>query len=232
MRKYGFDNEYGTTFSHGLRFLEFPQFDYGYEVIENKSIPGRVGTLTIHTGRYTDTVITNVLEFTSDTVELFETKLHEIKKWLLNTQKVSYSDKEDKLFLVKKVEFSNIKRKYGVFGNITVVFTCEPFAYLKSGEYEVEIGNVFNPCAWTQPLYKITGEGVCALTVNGKSVTANVSGDLLIDTKLMLCYRSDGTSQNTVVSGDYEELFLQEGENVISITDGFECKVVPRWRCL
>lgn len=232
MRQYGFDNEYGTTFSHDLRFLEFPQFDYGFEVIENKVIPGRVGTLTVRTGRYTDTVITNVLEFASETVEMFETKLNEIKKWLMETKKLVYTDKEDRFFLVKKVEFSNIKRKYGVFGNITVVFTCEPFVYLKSGEYEVESGNLFNPYSWSQPLYKITGEGVCVLTVNEKSITANVSGDLFIDTEKMICYRSDGTSQNTAVSGDYEDLFLQEGENVISVTDGFQCKVVPRWRCL
>ena len=232
MRKYGFDNEYGTTFSHGLRFLDFPQFDYGYEVIENKLIPGRVGTLTVHTGRYVDTVIKNVLEFASDSVEAFETKLHEIKKWLLATKKVTYTDKEDRVFLVKKVEIGDIKRKYGVFGNITVVFTCEPFAYLKSGEYEVESGNLFNSYSWSQPLYKIAGEGVCTLTVNEKSIAANVSGDLSIDTEKMICYRSDGTSQNTAMSGDYEDLFLQEGNNVITVTDGFECKVVPRWRCL
>ena len=232
MRKYGFDNENGTTFSHGLRFLEFPQFDYGYEVIENKVIPGRVGTLTVRTGRCTDTTITNVLEFTSDTVEMFETKLNEIKKWLMETQKLVYTDKEDRFFLVKKVEFSNVKRKYGVFGNITVVFTCEPFAYFRCGEYEVDIDNVYNSFSWAQPVYKITGDGICTLTVNGKSLIANVSGDLSIDTEKMICYRRDGTSQNTAVSGNYEDLFLQEGENVISVTDGFECKVVPRWRCL
>lgn len=232
MRKYGFDNEYGTTFSHGLRFLEFPVFEYGQEVIESKSVPGRPGTLTVHTGRYTDTVITNVLEFTSDTVELFETKLHEIKQWILKSKKVSYTDKEDRFFIVKKVEIADIKRKHSVFGNITVVFTCEPFAYLKTGEYEIEAGNLYNPYSWSQPLYKITGNGLCTLTANGKSMAANVSGDIFIDTEKMISYRSDGASQNAAVSGDYEGIYLLEGENTVSVSDGFECRVVPRWRCI
>lgn len=232
MRKYGFDNGYGTTFSNGLRFLKFPVYDYAHEVIENKSVPGRAGALTVRTGRYTDMSITNVLEFVSDTVESFETKLDQVKQWLSRTKKVTYTDKEDRTFIVKKVEFSEIERKYGIYGNITVVFTCEPFAYLKSGEYEVDIENLYNPYSWTQPLYKLTGEGLCTLAVNGATVKVNVAGNIIIDTEKMISYRSDGTAQNTAISGDYEDLYLQEGENIIKVTDGFTCKVVPRWRCL
>lgn len=232
MRKYGFQNEYGTAFLYGLRFLEFPVFEYGQEVIDNKSVPGRAGTLTIHTGKYTDTVIKNVLEFTSDTVEQFELKLQEVKRWIMKSKKVIYSDKEDRFFIVKQVDITDIKRKYGVFGIITVVFTCEPFSYLCSGEYEVAAGNLFNLYMWTQPIYKITGNGMCAITVNGKSLTVNVSNDIIIDTEKMIAYGSDGASQNTALSGYYEDIYLQEGENTISITEGFECKVVPRWRCL
>ena len=232
MRQYGFDNEYGTTFSHGLRFLEFPAFEYGQEVVESKSVPGRAGTLTVYTGRYTDTVITNVMEFASDAVELFEAKLSAIKQWISKTRKVTYNDKEDRFYHVKKAEIIDIKRKYGIFGIITVVFTCESFAYLKCGEYEVGAGGFYNPYAWTQPIYKITGNGLCTLTVNDKSVTANVSGDITIDTEKMISYRSDGTSQNTAITGDYEDIYLSEGENAVSVTDGFACKVIPRWRCL
>lgn len=232
MRQYGFDNEHGTTFSFGLRFLEFPVIEYGEKVVENKEVPGRIGSITVCTGRYTDTVITNVMEFVSDTVEQFEDKLHEIKKWIMKSKKVVYSDKEDRFFIVKKIEFTNTKRKHGIFGNLTVVFTCEPFVYLKCGETELLAGKFFNPHSWTQPIYKIIGNGLCTLTVNGKSLTANVSGDITIDTEKMISYRNDGTSQNTAISGDYEDIYLQEGENIVTVTDGFECKVIPRWRCL
>lgn len=70
------------------------------------------------------------------------------------------------------------------------------------------------------------------LTVNGKKVTANVGQNLTIDTELMMAYREDGTIQNTALTGDYEELFLQPGDNTITFSSGFIVSIVPRWRIL
>ena len=63
-------------------------------------------------------------------------------------------------------------------------------------------------------------------------MSADVGQNLTIDTDRKIAYRADGTLSNTAVSGDYEDLFLQEGENEISITDGFNLKIIPNWRCL
>ena len=68
--------------------------------------------------------------------------------------------------------------------------------------------------------------------MNGKNMTANVNGHLIIDTDRMLTYRQDGKLENASVKGDYEDLYLEEGENMIRITPGFELKVIPNWRCL
>ena len=90
----------------------------------------------------------------------------------------------------------------------------------------------FNPYEISHPIYKIYGEGQCELNVNGNVISANVGQNLIIDTERKLAYREDGTLRNTNVTGNYEELFLQERENKIMITDGFELKIVPNWRCL
>ena len=82
------------------------------------------------------------------------------------------------------------------------------------------------------PVYKITGNGGCTLTVNGKAMKATVGQNLTINTELMIAYRTDGTLQNGKVTGDYEDLYLLEGENQISITKGFDLKVIPNWRCI
>ena len=235
MRKFGFENECGTSLEHGLRFLDFPEFDYGEEVIENKSIPGRAGTLSVRTGEYTDTTIKNNMEFTCAAVEEFEKKLEEVKKFLQKSKKISYTDGEDRYYIVKKVEVESVKRKYGIYGNIVAVFTCEPFAYFKTGDFDIDVSNgkmLINVDNWTQPVYKIVGNGLCTVSVNGKSVQISVENNITLDTKLMIAYRDDGTSQNTAVRGDYEDLYLQHDENVISVTPGFECRVIPRWRCL
>lgn len=235
MRRFGFENEYGTSIEFGIRFLEFPVFDCGEEIIESKSIPGRAGALSIRTGRYTDSSITNNIEFTCEAVEDYEAKLEGIKKWILQSGKVSYSDSQDKYYVVKKVEFGSIKRKYGTIGNINFTFICEPFAYFKEGDFEIDVVGeklLINGSACAQPIYKISGNGACTISVNGKSMAANVSGNITIDTERMLAYQDDGTLQNTAVSGNYEDLYLQEDENTITATGGFSVKVIPKWRCL
>ena len=80
--------------------------------------------------------------------------------------------------------------------------------------------------------YIISGEGRCTITVNGKNMTANIGQNLTIDTELMIAYRTDGTTANTAVKGDYEDLYLQPGENQIGITRGFSMEVIPNWRCI
>lgn len=233
MRKFGFDNGIGTSFSHGIHFLDFPKFEYGEEIMESIHVLGRAGSLSVRTGRYTDTRITNLIEFKSETLEEFEGKAEEIRKWIRESKKISYTDKEDKFFVVKSVEIGDVKRKYGLWGKLTFVFVCEPFAYCESANQAIDCKNIFfNPGIFSQPIYIIKGEGMCTLTVNGKSVTANVGQNLTIDTERMISYREDGVLQNTAIKGNYEDLYLQEGDNKITVTDGFECKVIPRWRCL
>ena len=79
---------------------------------------------------------------------------------------------------------------------------------------------------------KITGTGACTLTVNGKTMQATVNQDLTINTDRMISYNSQGASQNTLVTGDYEDLYLQPGDNTISITNRFTLQIIPEWRCL
>ena len=122
-------------------------------------------------------------------------------------------------------------------GRFDVTFTCEGLQYLAAGDTAVTVTSqgtgLYNHYETAQPLYQITGEGVCTLTVNGNAITANVGQNLTIDTDLWLAYRTDsGEMNNTAISGDYEDMYLTPGENTISITNGFDLQVIPRWRTL
>jgi phage-related protein len=232
LRKYGFSNGNGCSLDYRLKFLSFPVFSYGQEIVESTSIPGRVGTITKRTGQYTDTVISNSLEFEAETISTFDRDEKTIRAWLQSSTKLVYSDMEDKFFVVKKVEIGDVKRKYSVYGEIEVVFTCEPSTYLKDGQEEIDVGNFYNLYSWSQPIYKLSGSGTCTLMVNGSIMTADVVDNLIIDTERMIAYKSNGTLANTAVKGDYEDLYLQPGENAVSVSSGFECKIIPNWRCL
>ena len=114
-----------------------------------------------------------------------------------------------------------------------VTFTLDPFFYAESGLSEIHSWQtIMNNFDLSQPVYRITGEGMCTLTVNGKTMKANVGQNLIIDTSLRLAYRTDGTIQNTSVSGSYEDLYLLPGLNQLSLSDGFSMAVQPNWRCI
>lgn len=233
-RDFWFMAENKTSSDMGLRFLAYPVFQYGTEKIEEIEIPGRVGCLTKRTGIYSDTVIENELEFTTQNVAMNELKRLEIEHWLKNIKKVTYSDMKNYYFRVKKVEVE-FKRKYGFWGDVKAVFTCEPGLYTLNGLEELQLKTdekLENLYGISAPVYKIMGEGMCTLTVNGKSVTANIGQNLTIDTERMLCYRTDGTMQNAAMTGKYENLYLKEGENTISFSGGFQVFVVPNWRVI
>ena len=119
-----------------------------------------------------------------------------------------------------------------IAAEFTVNFICEGCQYSIEGQKEITASNLYNDGYITHPIYKVEGEGECTLTVNGKAVKANVGQNLTIDTDRMIAYRTDGTMQNTSLTGDYEDLYLIEGENKVSITSGFVLKIIPNWRYL
>ena len=104
--------------------------------------------------------------------------------------------------------------------------------YLESGDFEIPIGTLINEYKEAHPVYHISGEGKCTLTVNKNIITCNVGQNLTIDTDRMIAYRKDGTLNNADVAGDYEGMWLPPGKNTITATNGFTVTVQPKWRRL
>lgn len=197
-------------------------------------IPGRDGELYIHENAVEDIVISIDFGFYCEQSKWMD-YYRAAKKWLLTKMsgKLILSDDTDYFYKVKSVAIGTAERIVKDIGEFKADFTCDGFQYLKSGLFEYDKEDVlYNPYSLSKPIYKITGEGVCQLIVNGKTVSANVGQNITIDTERMISHRSDGTLQNTNISGDYEDLYLSEGDNTISISEGFALKVIPNWRCL
>lgn len=204
----------------------------GKEKVEYVQVAGREDPIAVRSGEKDDIEILLECAFKEEK-DTWNAKIREIRSWLNGTGTLFFSDSQDSFWKVKNTtvkEFTRTLRKYGFF---QVVFTCEPFEYLKTGLEELEAKEVLiNLYATAKPIYKITGNGICTLTVNEKIMTATVGQNLTIDTGRMLAYRVDGTMMNTSVAGDYEDLYLLPGENTIRVTTGFDLKIVPNWRCL
>mgnify|MGYP001781174805 CR=1 FL=1 len=86
------------------------------------------------------------------------------------------NDKPDYFYIVKNVELSATAQDSDVSVDFTVTLTCEPGAYLVVGKREHEVPEVLqNLYNVAHPVYKITGEGNCTLTINRHIVIANVA---------------------------------------------------------
>ena len=198
-------------------------------------IPGRDGVLTETYEDYEPEEIELKFNFISKNEREWNARTTQAKEWLMSSRKeISFSDDLEHFYRVRKIELSEIERKTARVGEFSAkVYLESALRYLVSGTRETDAAGVkVNRNLPCHPIYKVTGEGMCTLTVNKKSMTANVGQNLTIDTELMLAYRKDGTLNNTAVTGNYEDLYLKSGENTISISSGFDLKIIPNWRCL
>lgn len=212
---------------HGVFLYDYPEISGGDRIYEERNVAGRIGALV---GKDTGKNNLKISCTFSILGSAFMPNVRALRRWLRGKGQLILSDSPEVYYRVLKVDYGSIERELRNFGRFIVSFTCEPFEYLVSGQLEYLPGDLaFNPYSESRPIYKVSGEGECVIMVNGNAMTANVGQQLVIDTGKMLTVREDGEHQNTSVAGEYEELFLKEGKNAISISEGFDLKVIPNW---
>lgn len=158
-----------------------------------------------------------------------------IKRWLLRgkIREMQFSDDLSFFYRVKKVILNTNEREFNETGKFTAVFTVAPYEYLTTGKFQYTAEQCkINQFDDSLPNYIIRGEGMCTLTINGNSMTANISEEMIINTQLKIAYRDNDGYENVPVTGDFDDLKLVHGNNTILISDGFELLIEPNWRCL
>ncbi|MDU2106314.1 distal tail protein Dit [Clostridium sp.] len=174
------------------------------------------------------------VEFNFKTNTTWDLDFRSIKKWLVNFKdnKLIFSDDIEVFYRVNKVVISSSERLLKRTGKFIVIFTCDPYVYLSDGEYEIDIDDyIYNNYLESRPIYRIVGEGFLTLAVNENVVKINVGQEVIINTELGLTYR-DGIINNVSLDGNYEDLYLVEGDNNFKWSGDFEIYVTPNWRCL
>lgn len=224
------------------------------------TIPGRDGNLYMDEGTNGDIQISVEFNFMGEPEEWFSLFRRAKRWLLQPGQHtLKFLDDRDYFFKAKKVEIATAERPCYEIGRFTAVFFCAGYHYAVEGMREVDLitaeecletaegevlqtesgenialninkGTVWNDYDISMPVYIITGEGFCELKINGRSMTANVSGTAIIDTERRVAYRADGTNINTDISGWYEEMYLMPGENSVEIIGGMEGRMIPNWR--
>ena len=222
------------SFRHKITVAYRPDFPAPEPRYTDTQVPGRDGALTEFDGTYSDIAVDVEMNYITNP-QNWHAAWREVKRYLLKggIRELRFSDDLSFYYKCKKVVLGTNEREFRHTAAFTATFTLAPYEYLTDGKerypYQVCAFNRYELC---KPIYFITGEGMCTLTVNGNEMTANVGQNLTIDTDLQLAYRTDGTLQNTEVAGNFDDLYLLPGENTITVTDGFDLKIQPNWRCL
>lgn len=209
----------------GVFLYDLPDLSLGAPSYETYAVAGRRGELV---GK-NDSVGNAKLKCTFSILsKCFLPDVLKIKSWLSGTGKLRTSDHPECYYNVLKITYGDIERDLRAYGRFTVTFICEPYLFRRDGDISVA-KITYNPYDECRPVYKITGNGTCTLTVNGKSVSATIGQNLTIDTNRMLAFREDGTIMNTSLTGDYEDLWIPRGECSISVSSGYDLEMQPKW---
>lgn len=217
----------------GLSVISRPTIPVPEREYDTIKVEGRDGELHRDKKTYKDIEIPISFNFVSKTPDVWAQDLRKVKKWLYSGKdnRLILSDDPEYYYKVKKAVMSDTERTAKRKGKFEIVFTCESYMYRVDGQDEKEIGEyLYNPYMKSQPVYKIYGNGEITLEVNGNQVTAEVTEQLNIDTKLEICYNAANEISNAALTGKYEGLYLQEGDNNFKYTEGFSVALVPNWR--
>lgn len=228
MGKYFIVYNDGTNLDVNLLVTARPSKPSPIMEYEEVKVPG--GKTLYREKGYKDVEIPVPFNFMSKTT--WDKDFRSIKKWLLRkvNNKLKFSDDLEVFYKVNKVTIDTPERIMKKTGKFTAIFTCEPYVYIDEGERELST-QLYNNYLPSKPIYRIVGEGYLTLTINSKTIKANVGQELIIDTDKGLCYR-EGIVNNVALEGKYEDMYLLEGNNTFSWNSGFKIYILPNWRCL
>ena len=206
------------------------------EVIEEIEIEGRNGTLTERKGYYNNRNITIQFSLKRKILEDFEdfsSRLEEVMNWLrvFNKDLIIYIN-PNRTYKVKNISLGEVETDNAVFYNFEAIFTCEPFSYILNEEMvEITTNNFNYYYKGTVPgemKLKIYGTGNIQLTINDEVVQINnVTDNVTLDSKLLLCLNPDGTNKSKEMIGNF--LLLEKGINSISWTGNVtKIELTPR----
>lgn len=196
-----------------------------------QTIPNRDGDLLMNDVSHGNATMACIIHMKRND---YESKIRQVRSWLSGEGNLKIyaraTDTPDAFYEVLQVNHTEEVRRDAEYGRLAVSFEIYPYEFLNTGEtWITSYSTINNPGDICMPEYEISGTGDGTLTVNGYDMAFTASTKLTIDTRRQIARGNDGTSANNSVGGDYTGLYLNNGNNSVSITSGFTLKVKPHW---
>lgn len=233
IRPYIILNGVNSNSIKGLLISELPPISKPAIRVQQEEIDGRDGDIVTPLGYAAyDKVITIGLTY--------EYVIDDIIEFFNSSGKVVFSNEPEKYYfysIYNQIDFERLIR----FKKAEVTLHVQPFkfsdteneiTYNISGSNELAIRN--NGNIYSRPTITITGSGDINLFINGSQLLTidleATSQTIIIDSEAMNAYNSDKTTLlNRLVRGDYDNIRLKVGNNLISFTGNVSKVVIDNY---
>lgn len=223
--KYDIEYNNASGKEHGVFLYDYAQFSGAKKQYQSTSVAGRLGELVGQDEGKSNLEIECTFGIISPQ---FMSHISVVKRWLRGSGKLVISDHQDVFYKVWKINYGDIEREIRKFGQFTVTFVCTPYQFLKDGQSSVS-KITYNPYDLCRPIYTVTGSGAFTLTVNGNEMKGTANPMIVIDTERMVAYNQENVNQSNLLSGDYEDIYIPNGDMDISVSPGFSLAIIPQW---
>ena len=199
--------------------------------VEQVTIPGRSGDLTVDEGTYAPYVIS--VECSTRGNE----NLDEILAWLNGAGGLILCTEPDKVFRASIYNKISVADMIYLYNSFLLQFRVQPFKYSVNAAGDAleltaptTIRN--SGTVYSEPLITVYGSGDITLNINGNPYPLrNVDGNITIDSEMMEVFKGS-TNQNSKYGGAEFPRF-EVGQNEIRWTGNVsKIKIQPRWRWL
>lgn len=222
-----------------LKVEKYPDIPAPVKRFEAVSIPGRNGNVHIFEGSFDNITKSYECYFHAD--DFVSATAHEVKAWLVapqGYQRLIDLYDPDCFYRASVLEAIKIENWMNQYARFTVNFTCDPRAFLISGDNQIPVDTsgivLRSPCDFPAlPLITIHGTGDGTISVGGTTVQLfSMVDTVTLDCELQDAYRDRGGILENWNNKIYAPEFpvLQPGENEISWSGGVErVEIIPRW---
>lgn len=156
-----------NTADYGVYISGEGVFDAPKRSVEMVSIPGRDGDLALDNGHFENIEVKYPAFVVAPDLDTFTDTMRELRNMFCSQKGYarladSFNPNEYRLGIYKSgLEVDVVK--YNTAASFELVFDCEPFRYLMSGESEIEVtsgSKIANPCPFeSKPLIELEGYG-------------------------------------------------------------------------
>ncbi|WP_181294685.1 phage tail domain-containing protein [Heyndrickxia sporothermodurans] len=214
-----------------LSLSERPAIPTPEQDVEQKEIRGRHGSLTKKYG-FKDIPYSLTFDFLEDTS--FKPAFRKAKIKFFNAKKLSFEDDPGIYYKIKSLTIEDAENEVLEYGQFTVNFVLDPFAYEETNIMTVTAQTTLNnPGYESEPYIKAYVAGTGKIYIGDQIVTIkDINGFIEIDCTMMNAYRIENgfiTNLNNHMIGDF--FVIPEGKSTVKFDGNItKLEIDPRWR--